>query len=332
MKNILVTGGAGYIGSHTVQELMKSKEFNPIVYDNLVTGHIEAIPQGVPFINGDIHDSEKIAETLKRYDIAGVIHFAAFSLVGESMTNPLKYYNNNVEGTLHLLEGMKKAGVNKIVFSSTAAVYGEPEKTPITEDSPHNPTNVYGRTKLVIENMMRDCTNAYGLRYIALRYFNAAGAAEGGYIGEDHNPETHLIPLILKTAQGIRDHISIYGTDYPTKDGTCIRDYIHVIDLAQAHILAMKYLLNGGESNYFNLGSEKGFSVREIIEAAKNITGKDFKIIEEGRRSGDPAILIASSQKCQKVLGWKPCHSTIEEIITSAWNWHRNHPQGFSNK
>lgn len=332
MENILVTGGAGYIGSHTVKALAESNEFSPVVFDSLVTGHKEAVPEGVPFVKGDIHDNEFVAEMLEKYHIAGVIHFAAFSLVGESMTNPLKYYNNNVEGTLHLLEGMKQAGVDKIVFSSTAAVYGEPEKTPIMEDFPHNPTNVYGRTKLVIENMMRDCTNAYGLRYAALRYFNAAGAAEGGYIGEDHNPETHLIPLILKTAQGVRDHISIYGTDYPTPDGTCIRDYIHVVDLAQAHILAMKYLLNGGESNYFNLGSEKGFSVREMIEAAKKVTGKDFKVVEEGRRAGDPAVLIASSQKCKKILGWNPCHSSIEEIIASAWKWHVNHPYGYSKK
>ena len=330
--NILVTGGAGYIGSHTVRALLSSRRFTPVVFDNLSTGHAESVPEGTVLVKGDIHDIDFVADTLKKYNIEGVIHFAAYSLVGESMVDPAKYYTNNVEGTLHLLLGMKKAGVDKIVFSSTAAVYGEPEKTPIEEDFPHNPTNVYGRTKLVIENMMRDCTNAYGLQYAALRYFNAAGAAEGGYIGEDHNPETHLIPLILKTAQGVRDHISIYGTDYPTPDGTCIRDYIHVVDLAQAHILAMKYLLQGGESNYFNLGSEKGFSVREMIEATKKVTGKDFKVVEEGRRAGDPAVLIASSQKSKKVLGWKPCHSSIEEIIASAWNWHVNHPYGYSKK
>lgn len=245
------------------------------------------------------------------------------------MVDPAKYYTNNVEGTLHLLLGMQKAGVSKIVFSSTAAVYGEPEKTPIEEDFPHNPTNVYGRTKLVIEHMMRDFTNAYGLSYVALRYFNAAGAALDGTIGEDHNPESHLIPLILKTAQGVRDHIAIYGTDYPTPDGTCIRDYIHVEDLADAHILAMQYLLRGGESTYFNLGSENGFSVRDIIDTAKEVTGIDFKVTEEARRSGDPAVLIASSRKCKAVLGWHPTHSDTREIIASAWKWHKSHPYGY---
>lgn len=214
--NILVTGGAGYIGSHTVRTLLSSGDFKPVVFDNLATGHAESVPENVPLIKGDIHDIDFVADTLKEYDIKGVIHFAAYSLVGESMVDPAKYYINNVEGTLNLLLGMKKAGVDKIVFSSTAAVYGEPEKTPIEEDFPHNPTNVYGRTKLVIENMMRDFTSAYGLHYVALRYFNAAGAALDGSIGEDHNPESHLIPLILKTAQGVRDHIAIYGTDYPT--------------------------------------------------------------------------------------------------------------------
>ena len=327
--NILVTGGAGYIGSHTVRALAAEKDFTPVVFDNLATGHAESVPEGVTLVKGDIHDTDFVAETLKKYDISGVIHFAAYSLVGESMVDPAKYYNNNVEGTLHLLEGMRKAGVDKIVFSSTAAVYGEPEKTPIEEDFPHNPTNVYGRTKLVIENMMHDFTMAYGLHYVALRYFNAAGAAEGGCIGEDHNPESHLIPLILKTAQGVRDHIAIYGTDYPTPDGTCIRDYIHVVDLANAHVLAMKYLVSGGESNYFNLGSENGFSVREMIETAKKVTGVDFKVTEEARRPGDPAVLIASSKKCKEVLGWHPTHSDTEEIIASAWQWHKSHPYGY---
>ena len=249
--------------------------------------------------------------------------------VGESMKDPAKYYFNNVEGTLHLLIAMHETGVDHIVFSSTAAVYGEPEKTPIEEDFPTVPTNVYGRTKLMIENMMKDFTMAYGMDYVALRYFNAAGAIQDGSIGEDHNPETHLIPLILKTAQGVRDHISIFGTDYPTPDGTCLRDYIHVLDLADAHVLAMQYLVDGGESTVFNLGSETGFSVREIIEKAKKITGIDFKVEEEARRAGDPAVLIASSAKCKKVLGWKPQHSNTEEIIKTAWNWHKEHPYGF---
>lgn len=327
--NILVTGGAGYIGSHTVRALLSSDSFTPVIFDNLSTGHAESVPEGTVLVKGDIHDIDFVADTLKKYDIKGVIHFAAYSLVGESMVDPAKYYTNNVEGTLHLLLGMKKAGVDKIVFSSTAAVYGEPEKTPIEEDFPHNPTNVYGRTKLVIENMMKDFTSAYDLHYVALRYFNAAGAALDGSIGEDHNPESHLIPLILKTAQGVRDHIAIYGTDYPTPDGTCIRDYIHVLDLADAHVLAMKYLADGGKSTYFNLGSEKGFSVREIIETAKKVTGIDFKVTEEARRSGDPAVLIASSKKCRETLAWHPTHSNTEEIISSAWKWHKEHPYGY---
>ncbi len=329
--NILVTGGAGYIGSHTVLALAAAG-FTPVVFDNLSTGHEQAVPKGVTLVRGDIHDIDFVAETLRRCDIAGVIHFAASSLVGESMENPAKYYENNVEGTLHLLLGLQKAGVSKIVFSSTAAVYGEPEKTPIEEDFPHNPTNVYGRTKLVIEHMLSDFSAAYGLRYVALRYFNAAGAAEGGAIGEDHNPETHLIPLILKAAQGVRDHVAVYGTDYPTKDGTCIRDYIHVTDLADAHVLAMRYLLDGGESDVFNLGSENGFSVREMIETAKAVTGVDFKVAEEARRAGDPAVLIASSTKCKKILGWHPTHSSTKEIFASAWAWHKQHPHGYDDK
>ncbi len=329
--NILVTGGAGYIGSHTVLALAAAG-FTPVVFDNLSTGHEQAVPKGVTLVRGDIHDIDFVAETLRRYNIAGVIHFAASSLVGESMENPAKYYENNVEGTLHLLLGLQKAGVSKIVFSSTAAVYGEPKKTPIEEDFPHNPTNVYGRTKLVIEHMLSDFSAAYGLRYVALRYFNAAGAAEGGAIGEDHNPETHLIPLILKAAQGVRDHVAVYGTDYPTKDGTCIRDYIHVTDLADAHVLAMRYLLDGGESNIFNLGSENGFSVREMIETAKAVTGVDFKVTEEARRAGDPAVLIASSTKCKKILGWHPTHSSTKEIFASAWAWHKQHPHGYDDK
>ncbi len=329
--NILVTGGAGYIGSHTVLALAAAG-FTPVVFDNLSTGHEQAVPKGVTLVRGDIHDIDFVAETLRRYEISGVIHFAASSLVGESMENPAKYYENNVEGTLHLLLGLQKAGVSKIVFSSTAAVYGEPEKTPIEEDFPHNPTNVYGRTKLVIEHMLSDFSAAYGLRYVALRYFNAAGAAEGGAIGEDHNPETHLIPLILKAAQGVRDHVAVYGTDYPTKDGTCIRDYIHVTDLAAAHVLAMRYLLDGGESDVFNLGSENGFSVREMIETAKAVTGVDFKVTEEARRAGDPAVLIASSTKCKKILGWHPTHSSTKKIFASAWAWHKQHPHGYDDK
>lgn len=328
--NILVTGGAGYIGSHTVRALAATEGLTPIVYDNLSTGHEEAVPETVQLITGDIHDVRFLKHILAEYEIDGVIHFAASSLVGESMTDPAKYYYNNVGGTLNLLTAMHESGVDHIVFSSTAAVYGEPEKTPIEEDFPTVPTNVYGRTKLMIEDMLKDFTMAYSMKYAALRYFNAAGAAPDGSIGEDHHPESHLIPLILKTAQGVRDHISIYGTDYPTPDGTCLRDYIHVEDLANAHVLALRYLLDQGSSSVFNLGSEQGFSVREIIETAKQVTGVDFCVKEEERRAGDPAVLIASSAKCARVLGWEPRHSTTAEIIASAWKWHKAHPYGFA--
>lgn len=328
--NILVTGGAGYIGSHTVRALAAAEGLTPVVYDNLSTGHEESVPETVQLITGDIHDVRFLKHIMAEYEIDGVIHFAASSLVGESMTDPAKYYYNNVGGTLNLLTAMRESGVDHIVFSSTAAVYGEPEKTPIEEDFPTAPTNVYGRTKLMIEAMMKDFSMAYGMRYVALRYFNAAGADAGGSIGEDHCPETHLIPLILKTAQGVRDHISIYGTDYPTPDGTCLRDYIHVSDLADAHVLALRYLLKGGDSTVFNLGSEKGFSVREIIETAKRVTAIDFRVEEEARRAGDPAVLIASSAKCSSILGWEPKHSNTEEIIASAWKWHQAHPYGFA--
>jgi UDP-glucose 4-epimerase len=326
--NVLVTGGAGYIGSHVVEELRKTG-FTPIVYDNLSTGHAAAVSEDVQLVEGDIHNIEFLKHVIDRFEIDAVMHFAASSLVGESMTNPAKYYFNNVEGTLHLLEAMRTSGVDKIVFSSTAAVYGEPTKTPIEESAPLNPTNVYGRTKVIIEKILADYSKAYGINYTALRYFNAAGASLDGHIGEDHNPESHLIPLILKTALGIRKNVAIFGTDYKTPDGTCLRDYIHVCDLATAHVLALKYLIKGGASTAFNLGSENGFSVREIIQTAKKVTGKDFPVTEEARRAGDPAVLVAASTKIQKELGWKPEHSTIAEIISTAWQWHQAHPQGY---
>jgi UDP-glucose 4-epimerase len=326
--NVLVTGGAGYIGSHVVEELRKTG-FTPIVYDNLSTGHAAAVSEDVQLVEGDIHNIEFLKHVMDRFEIDAVMHFAASSLVGESMTNPAKYYFNNVEGTLHLLEAMRTSGVDKIVFSSTAAVYGEPTKTPIEESAPLNPTNVYGRTKVIIEKILADYSKAYGINYTALRYFNAAGASLDGHIGEDHNPESHLIPLILKTALGVRKNVAIFGTDYKTPDGTCLRDYIHVCDLATAHVLALKYLIKGGASTAFNLGSEKGFSVREIIQTAKKVTGKDFPVTEEARRAGDPAVLVAASTKIQKELGWKPEHSTIAEIISTAWQWHQAHPQGY---
>lgn len=325
---VLVTGGAGYIGSHTVHELVRDKN-TVIVYDNLTKGHQAAVPSGVKFVHGDIRNRELLTQTLQENDIEAVVHFAADSLVGESMQQPAKYYHNNVVATLALLDTMRECGVGKIVFSSTAAVYGEPEKWPITEDMPTCPTNVYGRTKLVIEGMLADFAMAYGIKYVSLRYFNAAGALEGGAIGEDHAPETHLIPLILKTALGQRDAIGIYGTDYPTPDGTCIRDYIHVTDLAAAHVLALKYLVNGGDSRIYNLGSETGFSVREVINKAKLVTGVDFAVQEMVRRAGDPAVLVASSARIKKELGWNPKTSDLITIISTAWKWHRNHPDGF---
>jgi len=317
---VLVTGGAGYIGSHTVQELLKTGH-KVAVYDNLSTGHGWAVPQDVPLIKADIADRLVLTEVLRNYEVEAVVHFAASSLVGESMTQPAKYYRNNVAGTLSLLETMQECGVKQMVFSSTAAVYGEPEAWPITEEMPLAPTNVYGRTKLVIEGMLKDFAAAYDLRYVSLRYFNAAGALAGGGIGEDHNPETHLIPLILQTAHGRRPQIDVYGTDYPTADGTCVRDYIHVTDLAAAHVLALKHLAGGGAPKVYNLGSETGFSVQEVIEKAKEITGIDFPVREAARRSGDPAVLVASAARIRQELGWKPVYSSLDRILRSAWVW-----------
>lgn len=326
--NILVTGGAGYIGSHVVEELQKCG-YTPIVYDNFSTGHAAAVPENVQLVEGDIHDVRLATHIMEQFKIDAVIHFAASSLVGESMTNPAKYYFNNVEGSLHLLEAMRGAGVDRIVFSSTAAVYGEPETVPITENSQLQPTNVYGRTKLMIEKMLSDYDAAYDMRYVALRYFNAAGASPTRDIGEAHNPESHLIPLILKTAQGVRKQVAIYGTDYPTEDGTCIRDYIHVCDLARAHVLALEHLLKGGASRVYNLGSENGFSVRQMMDTAKKVTEVDFTIVEEARRVGDPAVLIASSEKIRAELGWIPNQSDVENVIRTAWKWHKSHPMGY---
>lgn len=325
---ILVLGGAGYIGSHTVKELIKSGS-QVVIVDNLETGYKEAVHPDAQFYQGDIRDRAFMDNVFKKEKIDGVIHFAANSLVGESMSEPLKYYDNNLYGTKVLLDSMVANGVDKIVFSSTAATYGEPKQVPILETDPTEPTNPYGETKLSMEKMMKWTDQAHGVRYVALRYFNACGADVSGEIGEAHSPETHLIPLILQVPNGQRDKISIYGDDYDTKDGTCVRDYIHVTDLAQAHILAMKYLIDGRESAIFNLGNGVGFTVKEVIEAARKVTNHPIPAEVVSRRSGDPAKLIASSEKAKKILGWNPQHADLEEIIESAWNWHRNHPNGY---
>ncbi|GGJ17542.1 UDP-glucose 4-epimerase GalE [Paenibacillus hunanensis] len=326
---ILVTGGAGYIGSHTVAELLDRGE-EVVVIDNLLTGHREAVLGGT-FYEGDLRDKALLERIFTENKITAVIHFAASSLVGESMQNPAKYYDNNVYGAMCLLEEMHKAGVKNIVFSSTAATYGEPDKVPIEETDRTEPANVYGETKLVMERMMSWFDKAHGIRYVALRYFNAAGAHASGKIGEDHRPESHLVPLVLQTALGQRAHISVFGDDYPTEDGTCVRDYIHVSDLADAHLKAVEYLAGGGESSAFNLGNGQGFSVKQVIETAKKVTGREIPTVFEPRRSGDPAVLIASSAKARSVLGWTPKHDSLENIIASAWQWHESKPQGYGN-
>ena len=325
---ILVCGGAGYIGSHTVYELIDKGE-EVVIVDNLETGHIEAVHPKAKFYKVDIRNEEELDKVFKENHIKEVIHFAANSLVGESMTNPLKYYNNNVHGTEVLLKVMVANDVKKIVFSSTAATYGDVKVMPITEETTTNPTNTYGETKLSMEKMIRWTDIAHGVKFVALRYFNVAGAHSNGIIGEDHNPETHLIPLILQVPLGQRDFISIFGDDYETEDGTCVRDYIHVIDLANAHIKAVDYLRGGNESNVFNLGNGNGFSVKEMIEAARKVTGHEIpaKICE--RRAGDPAKLIASSLKAKNILNWEPKYMDVEEVIGSAWNFHKNNPKGF---
>ena len=327
MKTILVLGGAGYIGSHTVYALEEAGH-DVVIADNLATGHVQAVHPKAKFYQGDIHDFDFLCKLFEAEKVDVVIHFAAFSLVGESVTNPLKYYDNNLCGTKVLLDAMVHCGVDKIVFSSTAATYGEPRSVPILESDPTEPTNPYGATKLAIENMLKWCDCAYNIRYVALRYFNAAGSDTEAGIGEDHNPESHLIPLVMKTALGQRDHIGIFGEDYPTPDGTCVRDYIHVKDLAEAHLLALEYLERGGSSDVFNLGNGAGYSVREIIETARRITGKEIKAVVEPRRGGDPSVLIASNKKAAEVLGWKPVLG-LDQIISDAWAWHSGHPNGY---
>lgn len=318
---ILIVGGAGYIGSHINKELNK-QGFKTVVFDSLVKGHKEAVKWGELY-EGDLANIEDVRGVFKKYPIEAVLHFAAFIEVGESVKDPQKYYQNNVKNTLNLFQVMLENEVKKIIFSSTAATFGNPQYVPIDEKHPQFPINPYGQAKLMVEKILGDYDVAYGLKYVALRYFNACGADLDAEIGENHNPESHLIPLILDAAAGKREDIKIFGTDYPTPDGTCVRDYVHVIDLAKAHILALKYLMDGNESNNFNLGNGKGFSVKEVIGVTKKVTGIDFKVTEVERRAGDPPELVADSKKAKEVLGWKPQYADLETIVSSAWKWHQ---------
>ncbi|HHL39290.1 MAG TPA: UDP-glucose 4-epimerase GalE [Deltaproteobacteria bacterium] len=318
---IVVTGGAGYIGSHTCKALAAAG-FEPVSFDSLVNGHRELVRWG-PFEAGDLLDPRSIRAVLERYAPAAVVHFAAFAYVGQSVREPAAYYRNNVAGTLNLLDAMVAAGTARIVFSSTCAVYGEPERMPITEDVMARPVNPYGRTKLAVEGMLADFGAAYGIESVCLRYFNAAGADPEAETGEDHRPETHLVPLVLDAAAGRRPSVTVNGTDYATPDGTCIRDFIHVSDLAGAHVLAVEHLLAGGGSEVVNLGSGRGASVREVIETARAVTGREIRVETGPRRPGDPPVLIGSWRKAERVLRWRPLRSDMETIIADAWRWHR---------
>jgi UDP-glucose-4-epimerase GalE len=324
---IVVTGGAGYIGSHTVA-LLRSNGHDVTVIDDLSTGHREAVPADC-LVECELKNRSCLIEIFRDRQVEAVVHFAASCYVGESVSDPAKYYNNNLVGTLSLLDAMRAASVSRIVFSSTCATYGIPSLVPITEDESQNPVNPYGFTKLAIERAMIDYGNAYGLGAVALRYFNASGAAADGSIGEDHDPETHLIPLVLQTALGQRPHIQVFGTDYPTPDGTCIRDYIHVEDLADAHLRAIQQI-RPGELRAFNLGTGRGYSVREAIDLSRKITGRAIAVVEAPRRAGDPPALVAAAGKARRELGWQPRHATLDTIIESAWRWHREHPHGYS--
>jgi UDP-glucose 4-epimerase len=321
---ILVTGGAGYIGSHAVLAL-KQAGYEVVIFDNLEYGHRELVDRvlGVELFVGDTRDREALDRVFSTHKIDAVMHFAAYIAVGESVGQPGMYYTNNVVGTLNLLEAMRSANINKFVFSSTCAVYGIPETTPIVEDCPFAPISPYATSKLMVENILSDFDTAYGFRSVRFRYFNASGADPSGRLGEDHSPETHLIPLILFAAMGKREHISVYGTDYPTPDGTCIRDYIHVQDLATAHVLGLNHLLAGGDSQVFNLGNGNGYSVQEVIETARQVTGKEIKVVFGDRRAGDPSILVGSSDRARRVLGWKPEYPQLKDIIAHAWQWHQ---------
>ncbi|CAN5752803.1 UDP-glucose 4-epimerase GalE [soil metagenome] len=323
---ILVTGGAGYIGSVAVEDLIKQGE-KVVVIDNLVYGHRKAVDSNIPFYEGNIGDKNLIRKILSEHRIEACIHFSAYAYVGESVEQPQKYYENNFVQTLNLLDVLIENDIKKFIFSSTCATYGEPQYIPIDERHPQNPVNPYGMTKFMIEKVLQDYDAAYGLKFVSLRYFNACGAS--GSCGEDHDPETHLIPLVLFAAQGRRESISIFGDDYPTPDGTAIRDYIHISDLSQAHLLALEHLRKGGASEFINLGNGTGFSVREVVEAARKITGREIKAEIAPRRAGDPSRLVADAEKARKILGWKPQFPEIEKIIESAWKWHEANPKGY---
>ncbi|MBC8531026.1 UDP-glucose 4-epimerase GalE [Gehongia tenuis] len=327
MSSILILGGAGYIGSHTAR-YFKDRGRELVVYDNLSTGFRDSV-KNITFVEGDLHDTRGLERVMERHRVDAVIHFAAFSQVGESMVNPEKYYYNNLAGTLSVLRAMVNQQVQNIVFSSTAAVYGDPVRIPIVETADKKPKNIYGKTKLIIENILKDYEGPYGVRSVCLRYFNAAGAHPDATIGESHRPESHLIPLVLQAALGQRDHLDIFGDDYETPDGTCVRDYIHVMDLADAHYRALEHLQRGGASAAYNLGNGSGFSVRQVIEAARYVTGREIRAEVRPRRAGDPAILIASSDRISRELGWQPKMPELDRIIATAWEWHRTHPDGY---
>ena len=328
---ILVAGGAGYIGSHMVKDLVEHGQ-EVVVADNLSTGHRDAINPKAKFYEGDIRDRKFLDKIFDNEEIEAVVHFAAFSIVPESMSKPLKYFDNNTGGMITLLEAMRDHNIKYIVFSSTAATYGVPEHMPIKETDPQNPINPYGLSKLMMEKMMHWADKAYGIKFVALRYFNVAGAAPDGTIGEDHGPETHLVPIILQVAQGKRKELSIFGDDYNTPDGTNVRDYVHVMDLADAHILAIKYLEAGNESNAFNLGSSTGFSNKQMLEAAREVTGEPIPAKIAPRRPGDPDSLVAASDKARNVLGWDPKYDDVHDIIATAWKWHSTHPKGYDDR
>lgn len=325
---VLLTGGAGYVGSHVLREMLAAG-YDAVVLDHLSKGHKESVPADVPLEIVDLADKAALDRVFAQYQPEAVLHFAGYTEVGESVGNPGRYFRNNLSNGVNLLDAMVEHGVKMIVFSSTAAVYGEPQEVPITEDHPKAPTNPYGESKLFFERVLARYEHAHGVRSVSLRYFNAAGAHPQAEIGEDHHPESHLIPIILQVALGKRERLSIFGTDYPTPDGTCVRDYVHVCDLASAHLLALQSLQNGAASDAFNLGNGRGFSIKEVIAAAEAVVGKPIPAVAAARRPGDPAVLVASSEKAKRVLGWQPRFTDLRSIVETAWQWHKAHPNGY---